>query len=54
MAIDIEELRREKERLDKERQDIERKLVEAERVEKEAEAASPSPRCTTSLPASTT
>lgn len=40
MAIDIEELRREKERLDKERQDIERKLVEAERVQKEVEAAS--------------
>lgn len=39
MAIDIEELRREKERLDKERQDIERKLLEAERVQKEAQAA---------------
>lgn len=40
MAIDIEELRREKERLDNERQDIERKLLEAERVQKEEEAAS--------------
>lgn len=40
MAVDIEELRREKERLDRERQDIERKLAEAERVEREAKAAS--------------
>lgn len=40
MAIDIEELRREKERLDRERQEVERKLLEAERVAKEAEAAS--------------
>jgi hypothetical protein len=38
MALDIEELRRQKERLDRERDELERRLQEAERLEREAAA----------------